>query len=118
MQFVADAQETAPRELLRLPAGTGTGWSDQALPFQDQACSEEAFVYPTAAQLAAVAQETPSSWALVAPGGDGTGWIVHELAALAAPGAYTARAAAAIMMARLRRLIPLPFAGTLAAPQE
>src|ERR1700727_880179 len=117
MQVVADWQEIARRDPLPLPAGSGTGWTDQELPSQDQVCSMRLFAYPTAMQSVAETQETPVSWALVAPDGNGTGWIVHELAALATPGVHTARAAAASPVARVRRMICLLSPGASGVPQ-
>jgi hypothetical protein len=70
--------DTPDRLLLVAPAGIGTGWIDQLLPFQRSAnvsvpaLSEND---PTAVQALAAVQDTEDRSLLVAPDGLGVGWM-------------------------------------------
>jgi hypothetical protein len=73
---VAEVHDTALKKLCVAPAGVGTDWIDQLVPFHS---SEKVpcGLLPTAVQAVADVHDTPLRTPNVVPVGVGTGWRLH-----------------------------------------
>jgi hypothetical protein len=77
VQAVADAHDTPARRLIGAPAGDGTGWMLQLVPFHLSAMTCPALLFPTAVHADADVQETAFKNAPGLPE-VGVGWMLHE----------------------------------------